>query len=43
MKTQANLRLMIGTGLYDTTTTTGAARYLLARNAYPAERDLAQL
>ena len=42
MKTQANLRLMIGTGLYDTTTTTGAARYLLARNAYPAERVISR-
>jgi hypothetical protein len=38
MKTQPNLRLMIGTGLYDTTTTIGAARYLLARNSYPVER-----
>lgn len=42
MKTQTHLRLMIGTGLYDTTTTTGAARYLLARNAYPAERVISR-
>lgn len=38
MRTQANLRLMVGTGLYDTTTTTGATRYLLARNGFPADR-----
>ena len=31
-------RLMIGTGIYDLTTTVGPARYLVARSNYPAER-----
>jgi carboxypeptidase C (cathepsin A) len=31
-------RLMIGTGIYDLTTTVGPARYLVARSNYPADR-----
>lgn len=31
-------RLMIGTGVYDTSTTTGAARYLVARGTFPRAR-----
>jgi carboxypeptidase C (cathepsin A) len=31
-------RLMIGTGIYDLTTTVGPARYLVAKSDYPAER-----
>lgn len=42
MKTQPNLRLFVGTGLYDTTTTTGAARYFLSRYAFPSERVISR-
>lgn len=42
MRTQPHLRLLVGTGLYDTTTTTGAARYLLARYAFPSERVISR-
>lgn len=38
MQSQACLRLAIGTGIYDTTTTVGPARYLVARSALPRER-----
>lgn len=31
-------RLMIGTGIYDLTTTVGPARYLVAKSDYPADR-----
>ena len=31
-------RLMIGTGIYDLTTTVGPARYLVAQSDYPADR-----
>ena len=31
-------RLMIGTGIYDLTTTVGPARYLVAKSDYPTER-----
>ena len=34
----ANFRLMIGTGIYDLTTTVGPALYLAAQSAYPADR-----
>lgn len=33
-----NFRLMIGTGIYDLTTTVGPALYLAAQSAYPADR-----
>lgn len=29
---------MIGTGIYDTTTTVGPARYLVARSNFPTDR-----
>ena len=38
MQAKADFRLLIGTGIYDTTTTLGAARYLLAQATYPIER-----
>ena len=38
MKAQPDFRLMIGTGIYDTTTTIGPARYLVARVGFPDER-----
>jgi carboxypeptidase C (cathepsin A) len=38
MQSQSCLRLAIGTGIYDTTTTVGPARYLVARSALPRER-----
>lgn len=38
LKANPKFRLMIGTGLYDTTTTIGPARYLAARGALPAQR-----
>jgi carboxypeptidase C (cathepsin A) len=38
MRTNAKLRLFVGTGLYDTTTTTGAARYFVARGGFPRDR-----
>lgn len=38
MQAQPCLRLAIGTGIYDTTTTVGPARYLVARSALPRER-----
>lgn len=38
MRSQDCLRLAIGTGIYDTTTTVGPARYLVARSALPRER-----
>jgi carboxypeptidase C (cathepsin A) len=33
-----NFRLMIGTGIYDLTTTIGPARYLVAQSRFPQER-----
>ncbi len=33
-----NFRLMIGTGIYDLTTTIGPARYLLTQSRYPRDR-----
>lgn len=42
MTSQTNLRLMIGTGLYDTMTTTGATRYLVARSGLPVERVISR-
>lgn len=38
MAARPDFRLLIGTGIYDTTTTLGPARYLVAQAAYPAER-----
>jgi carboxypeptidase C (cathepsin A) len=38
MAAQADFRLMIGTGIYDTTTTVGPARYMVARSNFPADR-----
>jgi carboxypeptidase C (cathepsin A) len=38
MAAQADFRLMIGTGIYDTTTTVGPARYMVARSNFPANR-----
>ena len=38
MAASPRFRLMIGTGVYDTTTTLGPARYLAAQAAYPRER-----
>ena len=38
MRAQPALRVMICTGLFDMTTTAGAARYLLARAGLPADR-----
>jgi carboxypeptidase C (cathepsin A) len=38
MQAQPCLRLAIGTGIYDTTTTVGPARYLVARSKLPRER-----
>jgi carboxypeptidase C (cathepsin A) len=38
MQAQPCLRLAIGTGIYDTTTTVGPARYLVARSNLPRER-----
>lgn len=38
MQAQPCLRLAIGTGIYDTTTTVGPARYLVARSQLPRER-----
>ena len=37
-KANPRFRLMIGTGIYDLTTTVGPARYLVAKSDYPAER-----
>jgi carboxypeptidase C (cathepsin A) len=34
----ARFRLMIGTGIYDLTTTVGPARYLVAKSNYPVDR-----
>lgn len=33
-----NFRLMIGTGIYDLTTTVGPARYMVAKSTWPRER-----
>lgn len=38
MDANPRFRLMIGTGIYDTTTTIGPARYLAAQAGYPRER-----
>lgn len=38
MAANPRFRLMIGTGIYDTTTTIGPARYLAAQARYPRER-----
>ena len=38
MAANPRFRLLIGTGVYDTTTTLGPARYLVDQAAYPAER-----
>jgi carboxypeptidase C (cathepsin A) len=38
MAAQPTFKLMIGSGLYDTTTTFGVARYLVARSAFPIDR-----
>jgi carboxypeptidase C (cathepsin A) len=43
MKLHPNLRLMIGTGRYDTTTTTGAARYFVTRSLASRACDVAHL
>jgi carboxypeptidase C (cathepsin A) len=37
-KANPRFRLMIGTGIYDLTTTVGPARYLVAKSDYPADR-----
>lgn len=37
-KVNPQFRLMIGTGIYDLTTTVGPAQYLVAQSDYPAER-----
>lgn len=37
-KANPRFRLMIGTGIYDLTTTVGPAQYLVAQSDYPAER-----
>lgn len=38
MDANPRFRLMVGTGIYDTTTTIGPARYLAAQAGYPRER-----
>ena len=38
MAANSRFRLLIGTGIYDTTTTLGPARYLVDQASYPAER-----
>ncbi|HEY9236967.1 MULTISPECIES: S10 family peptidase [Phenylobacterium] len=38
LKAKPDFRLMIGTGLYDTTTTVGPARYLKAKGVLPPDR-----
>ncbi len=38
MAARPDFRLLVGTGLYDTTTTVGPARYLAAQASYPRER-----
>ncbi|MFN3834633.1 MAG: hypothetical protein ACK4NO_01895 [Glycocaulis sp.] len=38
MGANPRFRLMVGTGIYDTTTTIGPARYLAAQAGYPRER-----
>lgn len=38
MAANPRFRLMLGTGVFDTTTTIGAARYLADQAAYPRER-----
>ncbi|MFB3828124.1 MAG: S10 family peptidase [Bryobacteraceae bacterium] len=43
MKAKPRFRLMVGTGVYDTTTTTGAARYFLARGGFPPERVISRV
>lgn len=40
LKANPKFRLMIGTGLYDTTTTVGPARYLKAKGVLPPDRVL---
>jgi hypothetical protein len=37
-KANPNFRLMIGTGIYDLTTTVGPARYMAAQAGFPANR-----
>lgn len=37
-KANPNFRLMIGTGIYDLTTTVGPARYLVSKSDWPRER-----
>lgn len=38
MSAQPRFRLMLGTGLYDTTTTFGPVRYMVSRSDWPADR-----
>ena len=38
MAANDRFRLFLGTGIYDTTTTLGAARYLAQQATYPRER-----
>lgn len=38
MAAQSEFRLMLGTGLYDMTTTFGPVRYMTARSKFPADR-----
>jgi len=38
MAARPTFRMMVGSGIYDTSTTTGAARYLVARGTFPADR-----
>ncbi len=42
MSAQPEFRLMIGTGLYDTTTTFGPVRYMVTRSNFPADRVVLQ-
>jgi carboxypeptidase C (cathepsin A) len=37
MAAKPTFRLMVGTGIYDTSTTTGVARYLVARGTFPVD------
>lgn len=42
MSAQPEFRLMIGTGLYDTTTTYGPVRYMVTRRNFPTDRVVLQ-